>query len=182
MELTPQNHNTLITEIEIADRTRQLARQIEREYADSDRLVLVCVLQGAKKFFEALSYTLNIPHARANIQVSSYDVGTYISDGDVTLNQPLDIDVAGADVVVVEDIIDTGYSMDTVLAEIGKASPASMAVCALLSKPSRRVVDVPVDYLGFSIDDHFVFGYGIDVDQKYRDLGYIGYFGEDDLG
>lgn len=181
MELTPQNHNTLITENEIADRTRQLARQIERDYADSERLVLVCVLEGAKKFFEALSYTLDMPHLRASIHVSSYDVGTYISDGDVTLKQPLDIDVTGADVVVVEDIIDTGYSMHTVLGEIAKDNPASVAVCALLSKPSRRVVDVPVDYLGFSIDDHFVFGYGIDVDQKYRDLGYIGYFGDEDF-
>jgi len=176
MELTPENHSTLINEARLQVRVNELARQIERDYADSEHLVLVCVLTGAKKFFEALSYTLQKPHTRASLQVSSYEVGTYLSDGNVQVKQMLDKDVRGKDVLIVEDIIDTGYSMETVLDVVRKEGPKSVGVCALLSKPSRRVVDVQVNYLGFAIDDHFVFGYGIDVDQKYRDLGYIGYF------
>lgn len=176
MELTPENHRTLINSSDIHGQIQKMARQIEQDYADSERLVLVCVLTGAKKVFEALSYALRIPHERASIHVSSYDVGTYLSDGNVTVKQPLDINVTGADVLVVEDIIDTGYSMRTVLDLIAEDEPASSAVCALLSKPSRRKVDVPVDYLGFPIDDHFVFGFGIDVDEKFRELSYIGYF------
>lgn len=176
MDLTPDNHKTLITYREIERRIHDMARQIERDHAGSERLVLVCVLTGARKFFDRLSAALRIPHERAAIQVSSYGVGTYLSDGQVTVKQPLNADVAGADVVVVEDIIDTGYSMQTVLDVVGKAAPRRVAVCALLSKPSRRVVAVPVDYLGFAIDDHFVFGFGIDVDEQHRELDYIGYF------
>ncbi len=176
MELTPNNHKTLISPGEIDQRVQQMARQIERDYADSERLVLVCVLTGARQFFDKLSAALRMPHERASIQVSSYGVGTYLSDGDVTVKQPLNADVAGVDVLVVEDIIDTGYSMQTVLDVVWDAAPHSAAVCALLSKPSRRVVDVPVDYLGFAIDDHFVFGFGIDVDEQHRELDYIGYF------
>ena len=176
MELTPKNHKTLIDTAAIHNRVNDLARQIERDYTHSDKVVLVCVLKGAKKVFQALSYALNIPHETATIQVSSYMPGTYISDGDVSVVKPLNADINGADVVIVEDIIDTGYSMRTILDLLAIENPRSLRVCALLSKPSRRVVDVPIDYLGFSIDDHFVFGFGIDVDQKYRELGYIGYF------
>jgi len=169
-------HKTLIPTLDIRQRVRELARDIESAYTGSSDLVLVCVLQGAKQFFDALSGELTIPHRRASIRVSSYDTGTYLSTGDVAVTQPLDAPVANADVLVVEDIIDTGYSMRTVLDIIEAEHPHSVKVCALLSKPSRRVVSVPVDFLGFSIDDHFVFGYGIDVDQQYRELNYIGYF------
>lgn len=173
--LTKQHH-TLISATEIHSRVRELAREIENTYSDSSDLVLVCVLKGAKRFCDALSRELRIPHRKAYIQVSSYEAGTYLSEGDVTVVQPLDTDVRDADVLIVEDIIDTGYSMDTVLDIVEDDYPNSVRVCALLSKPSRRVVDVPIDFLGFSIEDHFVFGYGIDVDQQYRDLEYIGYF------
>jgi hypoxanthine phosphoribosyltransferase len=176
MEKQFNEHKTLIDSAQIYARVHELARTIERDYADSDDLVLVCVLSGAKKFFQALSMALEIPHRQASVKVSSYNVGTYISDGNVTVRQPLNADIRGADVLVIEDIIDTGYSMHTVLDLLAMDAPRTMAVCSLLSKPSRRVIDVPIDYLGFSIDDHFVFGYGIDVDQKYRELGYIGYF------
>jgi hypoxanthine phosphoribosyltransferase len=176
MELTPENHKTLIDTAAIHNRINDLACQIERDYTQSDKLVLVCVLDGARKVFQALSYALNIPHEKAAIQVSSYTPGTYISDGNVNVVKPLNADINGADVVIVEDIIDTGYSMNTILGLLAEQNPRTLKVCALLSKPSRRVVNIPVDYLGFSIDDHFVFGFGIDVDQKYRELGYIGYF------
>jgi hypoxanthine phosphoribosyltransferase len=176
MELTPNNHKTLISQSEINQRVQQMARQIERDYAHSERLVLVCVLTGARKFFDKLSAALRIPHEKATIQVSSYGVGTYLSDGNVTVKQPLNADVIGADVLVVEDIIDTGYSIQTVLGMVWGAGPRSVCVSALLSKPARRAVDVPVDYLGFAIDDYFVFGFGIDVDEQHRELDYIGYF------
>jgi hypoxanthine phosphoribosyltransferase len=169
-------HKTLISHAKIQQRVSTLAAEINTQYANSTDLVLVCVLTGARAFFENLSSQIAIPHRKGFIQVSSYETGTYLSTGDVNVKRMLDVVVKGADVVVVEDIIDTGYSMRTVLSLINKQHPRSTAVCSLLSKPSRRVVDVPVDFLGFSIDDHFVFGYGIDVDQKYRELSYIGYF------
>lgn len=171
-----ESHKTLISANQIQGRVKELARDLETRYADSDNLVLVCVLTGAKQFFDALSAELKIPHQRASVRVSSYATGTYLSTGNVNVMQPINVDLTNADVVVVEDIIDTGYSMRTVLQLVQDGQPKSVAVCALLSKPSRRVVHVPIDYLGFSIDDHFVFGYGIDVDQKYRELNYIGYF------
>ncbi|MEM6284244.1 MAG: hypoxanthine phosphoribosyltransferase [Chloroflexota bacterium] len=171
-----QSHKTLIPESHLKTRIREMARDIEATYRNSHDLVLVCVLQGAKPFFEQLSAELSIPHRMASIQVSSYGVGTYLSTGDVAVTQPLDADVNGSDVLIVEDIIDTGHSMHTILNLLADERPNSVSVCALLSKPSRRVVSVPVDFLGFSIEDHFVFGYGIDVDQKYRELSYIGYF------
>ncbi len=171
-----QAHKTLITQPQLHQRIRTLAAEIDTDYATSTDLVLVSVLQGARPFCEALSAALTTPHRLGTVQVASYNVGTYLSDGNVRVVQPLNCNVRGADVIVVEDIIDTGYSMQTVLELLRVEQPASMAVCALLSKPSRRVVDVPINYLGFAIDDHFVFGYGIDVDHKYRELGYIGYF------
>lgn len=169
-------HKTLISSAQIATRVDTLARQIEATYTGERELVLVCVLTGAKPFFEALSAALRVPHTRASVRVSSYATGTYLSTGNVNVIQPIDADLTGKDVVIVEDIIDTGYSMRTVLELVNAQAPHSAAVCALLSKPSRRVVEVPVAYLGFAIDDHFVFGYGIDVDQQYRELSYIGYF------
>lgn len=171
-----KQHETLISAAEIHNRVRELAREVEKTYSESENLVLVCVLKGAKPFCEALSRELRIPHRTASIQVSSYETGTYLSTGDVAVVQPLDANVTNADVLIVEDIIDTGYSMNTILDIVNHEQPKSVGVCALLSKPSRRVIDVPIDFLGFSIDDHFVFGYGIDVDQQYRELSYIGYF------
>ncbi len=169
-------HKTLITQAQLNHRIRELAAQLDTDYGHSTNLVLVSVLQGAKPFCEALSTAMQTPHHVTSVQVASYGVGTYLSDGDVRVVKPVDASVTGADVVIVEDIIDTGYSMQTVLGLVNEKQPASVAVCALLSKPSRRVVTVPIDYLGFSIEDRFVFGYGIDVDQKYRELSYIGYF------
>lgn len=169
-------HKTLIPSTEIHARIESLAAEVAGAYKGSQNLVLICVLQGARQFEQALSDALTVPHRRGTIQVASYGVGTYLSTGNVVIKQPLDVNVQGADVVIVEDIIDTGYSMQTVLDIVQAEEPNSIKVCALLSKPSRRVVSVPIDFLGFSIEDHFVFGYGIDVDQKHRELDYIGYF------
>lgn len=169
-------HKTLIPSNNLHNRIHEMAGEIDAAYADSDDLVLVCVLQGARQFADALSQALNTPHRNASVQVSSYGVGTYLSDGNVSVVQPLNTSVQDADVLIVEDIIDTGYSMQAVLNLVKRDNPRSINVAALLSKPSRRRVDVPVKFLGFEIDDHFVFGYGIDVDQKYRELKYIGYF------
>lgn len=169
-------HKVLISTQNIHVRVQEVAREIERRYPNGEDVVLVCVLNGAKPFAQALSDALHIPHRVASIRVSSYGVGTYLSNGNVTVKSPLDMPIDGAHVVVVEDIIDTGYSMQKVLTVLADHQPATVEVCALLSKPSRRKVDVPVDYLGFSIEDHFVFGYGIDVDEQHRELAYIGYF------
>ncbi|MDX2163195.1 MAG: hypoxanthine phosphoribosyltransferase [bacterium] len=170
-------HKTLIANPQIESRIRALAAEIDAAYAQAAPVVLLCVLTGARPFFEALSAALTIPHTRASVQVSSYGaVGARLSTGDVRIVQPIDVPLHHAHVIVVEDIIDTGYSMRTVLELVDAQRPASVAVCTLLSKPSRRVIDVPLEYVGFSIDDHFVFGYGIDVDQQYRELNYIGYF------
>ncbi len=172
----PNTHKTLIASDVIQNRIRELAATIDHDYAHLQNVVLVCVLTGAIPFFDALSDALTIPHEKASIRVSSYGVGSRLSTGDVQVLQPINMPLYNAHVIIVEDIIDTGYSMQAVLELIDSESPASVSVCALLSKPTRRIVDVPIDYLGFSIEDHFVFGYGIDVDQQYRELDYIGYF------
>lgn len=175
-QFQPKPHKTLIPTDAIEQRIQAIAAQIDAAYNGREPVVLLCVLTGALPFCEALSDALTVPHKRATVRVSSYGIGSRLSDGDVRVLQPINVSLHGAHVIIVEDIIDTGYSMQMVLDLVEEQQPATVSVCALLSKPSRRVVDVPEDYLGFSIDDYFVFGYGIDVDQQYRELNYIGYF------
>ena len=150
-----------------------LARAIERDHAGADTLHLVCVLKGAFVFLADLARAVRVPCTLDFLAVSSYAAGT-TTTGEVRLLKDLDIALDGRHVVIVEDIIDTGLTL-TYLLEILKArGPKTLRAACLLSKPSRRKVNVPVDYVGFEIDDHFVIGYGLDYAEQYRGLPYIG--------
>ena len=150
-----------------------LARAIERDHAGADTLHLVCVLKGAFVFLADLARALRVPCTLDFLAVSSYAAGT-TTTGEVRLLKDLDVALDGRHVVIVEDIVDTGLTL-TYLLEILKArGPKTLRTACLLSKPTRRRVNVPVDYVGFEIDDRFVIGYGLDYAEQYRGLPYIG--------
>ena len=161
----------LIPEEKIAERVNELGKQISRDYQGKS-IHLVCVLKGAYTFLADLSRAIEIPVTLDFLAVSSYNEGTSTS-GAVQLTKDLDTALEGRDVLIVEDIADTGLTLRYLYNMLNARRPRSLKVIALLSKPSRRTVDVPVDYVGFEIEDRFVVGYGLDVDQKYRNLRYI---------
>ena len=160
--------STLISEAEIQRRVRELGQQISHDYSNREP-VLVCVLKGAALFFADLFRTLSIPVGCEFIQLSSYDDRTESSEHVRTV-QGLNGNLRNADVVVVEDIVDTGQTMSVLREEIEALEPASVKVCSLLNKPTRRIVSTTIDYVGFEIPDTFVVGYGLDYAQKYRNL------------
>lgn len=164
---------TLIDETALQCRVAEIGAQITRDYQQSDDLVLVCILTGAVYFFTDLSRSIPLQHRFGFVEASSYRDGIRVSDGNVDVRIPPRLTLEGADVIVVEDIIDTGYTLDKVVAALQAQNPKSLAVCALLDKKERRLVDVPVKYVGFEIPDEFVFGYGVDIDESYRNLRYI---------
>ena len=160
--------STLISEAEIQRRVRELGQQISDDYSDREP-VLVCVLKGAALFFADLFRTVSIPVRCEFIQLSSYEDRTE-SSGHVRTVQGLNGNLHSADVVVVEDIVDTGQTLNFLTKELQALEPASVKVCSLLNKPSRRIVSTQIDYIGFEIPDAFVVGYGLDYAQKYRNL------------
>lgn len=161
---------TLIGAGEIQERVRALARDVRRDHPDG--VHLVCVLKGAFVFLADLARALEGDATLDFMALSSYGSSTR-SSGQVQLLKDLDTGLEGRDVVIVEDIVDTGLTL-TYLQDILRArAPRSLKTACLLSKPSRRLVDVTVDYVGFTIEDRFVVGYGLDYDEKYRNLPYI---------
>lgn len=160
--------STLISEAAIQRRVRELGQQISDDYADREP-VLVCVLKGAALFFADLFRSVSIPVRCEFIQLASYDDSTE-SSGHVRTVQGLNGNLHNADVIVVEDIVDTGHTLRFLMAEIAALEPASVKVCSLLDKPTRRIVPTTIDYVGFEIPDTFVVGYGLDYAQKYRNL------------
>lgn len=163
----------LVDEDAVQQRVAELGRTISTNYKDKD-LVLICVLKGGVTFLTDLMRQLTIPHEIDFMAISSYGVGQRESSGAVRLIMDLKADIAGRDVLIVEDIVDSGRTMDYLLRLFWARQPASLRVCTLLNKPSRRVVDVALDYVGFDIPDKFVLGYGLDFDEKYRNLPYVG--------
>ena len=145
----------LISETRLKARTKELAQEITNDYRQFDDLLLICVLKGAFVFLADLSRELDRPHHLDFMGISSYGSGT-VSSGAVRIVMDLKEDIAGRHVLIVEDIIDSGRTLDYMLRTLLARSPASMRICSLLSKPSRREVDVPIDYLGFEIPDEFV--------------------------
>ncbi|NBC96351.1 MAG: hypoxanthine phosphoribosyltransferase [Deinococcus-Thermus bacterium] len=160
-----------IDEERIRARVEELGREIERDHAGVD-LHLVCVLNGAFMFMSDLVRAIDAPLTVDFLSVSSYGSRT-ASSGEVRLVKDLDQSLKGKHVVLVEDIVDTGLTMRYLLGYLEGRGPTSVKVASLLSKPSRRLVNVPVDYLGFEIDDAFVYGYGLDVAHRYRNLPYV---------
>ncbi len=160
-----------ISEAEIKARVAELGREIAADYAGLD-LQLIAVLNGAFVFMADLVRAIDLPLTVDFLSVSSYGSETKTS-GQVKLVKDLDRSIRGKHVILVEDIVDTGLTMQYLLGYLQAQEPASLKVAALLSKPSRRRVEVPVAYLGFTIDDAFVYGYGLDVDHRYRNLPFV---------
>jgi hypoxanthine phosphoribosyltransferase len=162
----------LLSSEQIDRRVRELGQEISRDFATSGNLHLVCVLKGAFVFLADLVRTLKIPVTLDFMALSSYATGT-TSSGEVRLLKDLDSALAGRDVLIVEDIVDTGLTLNYLREILMARGPRSVQTACLLSKPSRRKVDVPVEYIGFTIDDHFVVGYGLDYEGRYRSLPHI---------
>lgn len=168
----------LIPTEDLDRRIGELARQINHDYADSDHLIAVGVLKGSVFFMVDLLKRVTVPLAVDFFQTSSYGANT--TPGEVRIKRDIDLSVRGADVLLIEDIIDTGYTLRTILSLLRFRGARSVKLCALLDKSVRRQVEVPVDYRGFEIEDHFVVGYGLDYAEHYRNLPYIGiYEGEE---
>jgi len=173
MSIPDAIERVLLDEETIERRVRELAAQISADYARSDDLVLVGVLKGAFIFMADLTRHLTVPHHVDFIALSSYDRSA-VSTGAVRLIMDTRASVTGRNVLVVEDIVDTGYTLEYLLRTFRAREPLSLRACALLSKPERRQVEVPVDYLGFEIPDAWVVGYGLDYADQFRTLPYIG--------
>ena len=164
--------SVMVTAEQIQDKLAELAARIDEDYRDRD-LLLVGVLRGAVMVMADLARALHHPVEMDWMAVSSYGSGTK-SSGVVRILKDLDTDVAGRNVLVVEDIIDTGLTLSWLLTNLSSRGPASVEVCALLRKPDMIRVDVPVRYVGFDIPNEFVIGYGLDYAQKYRNLPFVG--------
>jgi len=162
----------LIPEDVLQKRIQELGEEISRDYAGKD-LLLVCVLRGGIMFLVDLMRQIHIPHKIEFMAVSSYGLGQRSTTGQARITLDLDININDYHVLMVEDIIDSGYTMNSLLKLLSIRQPKSLEVCALLDKSSRREVEVPIRYRGFEIPDEFVFGYGLDMDEYYRNLPFV---------
>ncbi len=163
----------MIPEEDITKRIGEIAEQINKDYACADNVVLICILKGSVFVTTELAKRITVPVTLDFMSVSSYEGGTE-STGRVRIIKDLDDSIEGKNVIIIEDIIDSGRTLRNLLDMLSSRKPASLKLLALLDKPSRRVVEVPVDYTGFEIPDEFVVGFGMDYDQKYRNLPFIG--------
>lgn len=164
--------NVMISEQDVDARIEELGKQISEDYAGK-QVHLICILKGSVFFMCELAKRITIPVSMDFMSVSSYGDGTS-SSGIVKIVKDLDETLEGKDVLVVEDIIDSGRTLYYLMDVLQKRQPASLKLCTLLDKPDRRVKDVKVEYVGFNIPDEFVVGYGLDYAQKFRNLPYIG--------
>ena len=162
----------MIPEKDVDAKIREIAAQITKDY-EGKEVRLICILKGSVFFTCELAKRIELPVTLDFMSVSSYGDGTE-STGRVKIVKDLDENIEGKDVIVIEDIIDSGRTLSHLLEVLKVRKPASVKLCTLLDKPDRRVVDVKVDYCGFQIPDEFVVGYGLDYAQKYRNLPYIG--------
>ena len=168
----------LLSEEEVDSRIKAIGEEISRDYAGK-QVHLVCVLKGGSFFMCELAKRITVPVSLDFMSVSSYGSDTK-SSGVVKIVKDLDESVTGKEVIVVEDIVDSGRTLSYLMEMLRDRGPASLRLCTLLDKPERRVIDVKVDYTGFQIPDKFVVGYGLDYDKKYRNLPYIGVVEFDD--
>lgn len=163
----------LIPEDKLKQRVKELGQEISRDYADK-KILAICILRGGVMFLTDLIRYIVPPVAIDFMGVSSYGVGTRSSNGEVRITLDLTTSIVGKHVLIVEDIIDSGNTLSSVIELLRTRNPASLEVCTLLNKYSRREVNVPIKYCGFDIPDKFVFGYGLDMDEYYRNLPFIG--------
>ena len=166
----------LITEEEIQAKVKEVAAQISKDYAGKD-LVAICILRGCCIFFSDLMRNVTIPVDMEFMATSSYGNGAQ-STGNVSILYDLQTDIKGKSVLIVEDIIDSGLTLDYIKGYLQGRHPKSLRICAILDKPSRRKVQIRADYVGFEVEDKFIVGYGLDFDQHYRNLPYISWLKE----
>lgn len=164
--------SVLIAEEDVDKKIREIAEKISKDY-EGKTVILICILKGSVFFTCELAKRITIPVKLDFMSVSSYGAGTE-SSGRVKIIKDLDDSVEGKDIIVIEDIIDSGRTLSHLMTLLSSRKPNSIKLCTLLDKPDRRVVPVDVDYTGFNIPDKFVVGYGLDYDQNYRNLPYIG--------
>lgn len=162
----------LISEADVAAKIAELGAQISKDYEGED-IYMLCILKGGVFFMTELAKHVTVPVSLDFMSVSSYGSQTR-SSGNVRIIKDLDTPIEGKNVLVVEDIIDTGRTLAYLLENLQQRKPKSLKLCTLLDKPEQRVTEVDVDYVGFQIPDKFVVGYGLDYDQHYRNLPYIG--------
>ena len=164
----------LIDETTLQRRIAQLGAQINVDYAGCGDLLLLCVLKGGVMFLSDLSRHINVPHVIDFMAASSYGLGARQSTGSVRIDMDMRLDVKNKHVLVVEDIIDSGHTLAFILKTLRNREPASLKLCALLNKQARREVEIEVDYIGFNIENKFVFGYGLDLDERFRNMPFVG--------
>lgn len=170
----PYLDEILIDSATLQARVKELGAQISAEYADKDNLLLVCILKGGVMFLTDLMRHITVPHSIDFMAISSYGDGVREASGRVRIDLDLRQDIANKHLLIVEDIIDSGHTLRYILSLLATRQPASVRICTLLSKPSRRQVPIAVDYIGFEIPDKFVFGYGLDLDEVFRNLPFVG--------
>ncbi|MFI5200603.1 MAG: hypoxanthine phosphoribosyltransferase, partial [Candidatus Limnocylindrales bacterium] len=163
----------LVSEEQIQAKVRELGARISADYAGR-QLTLVSVLKGSLPFMADLMRSISVPVRIDLMEVSSYGGTSTESSGLVRILKDLSASIAGEEVLLVEDIIDTGLTLNYLVRYLRGKNPASLRICTLLDKPARRLVEIPVDYTGFTIDDRFVVGYGLDFGEFYRNLRYVG--------
>lgn len=163
----------LVTEEQIKTRIKELGEQIDRDYA-GEELLIVCILRGGVMFTVDLVREITVPLVMEFMAVSSYGSGARQSEGEVRITLDLNTSIAGKHVLIVEDIIDSGHTLASVIELLQTRNPKSVYVCTLLDKFERREVEVPIRYCGFKIKNEFVFGYGLDMDEYYRNLPFVG--------
>jgi len=169
----------LVSEHQLQQRIAELGARISEDFSDSDRLVLICILRGGVLFLTDLMRKITVPHAVEFMAVSSYGAGSRETTGQVRITLDLNMNIHDRDVLLVEDIIDSGHTLSSVLDLLAARKPRTLNVCTLLDKTERREVHVPVRYVGFQIPNKFVFGYGLDLDELYRNLPFVGVVNEE---
>jgi hypoxanthine phosphoribosyltransferase len=174
MGLNQSNIETLFSKETIAKRIAELGQQISKDYAGQEA-ICVCILKGSVIFFSDLVRAIDLPVEFDFIRASSYG-NELSSSGDVKITKDLSGSINDKHVIVIEDIVDTGITLSFLLDLFKSRNPKSIKLCALLHKPANKVKDVKIDYLGFTIDNHFVVGYGLDAAEKYRNLDFVGIY------
>lgn len=166
--------DVLIDEQTIYKKIDELAKQIEKDYINEE-LICICILKGSFPFTWELSKRIK----KDNITFEFMEISSYGNEletsGKINVKKDISCDISGKNILIIEDIIDTGTTLSYLVEYLNAKNPKSLKIATLLSKPSRRIVDVPVDYVGFTIEDKFVLGFGLDLEQKYRNLPYIAY-------
>lgn len=164
-------NKVLFTEEEIANKVKELGEQITADY--DGEIILVGILKGSVVFFSDLAKVIKHDLLFSFMEVSTYGDGS-VSQGVLNIKKDLDIDIEGKNVLIVEDIVDTGFTLSELKKELLARKPKSLKICSAFNKPSRRTVHIDVDYIGFDIPDEFVVGYGLDYAQRYRNLPFLG--------